>query len=71
MPHTERRATSLRELTQRVRAEYLEMPGLSLTEQQARRILNLDEGQCKAVLRTLEDAEFLRRTPDGVFVRRS
>ncbi len=42
-----------------------------LEARRAALIWNLDEGHCKAVLPTLEDAEFLRRTSDVVFVRRS
>jgi hypothetical protein len=63
-------APEVRELTRRVRAEYLEMPGLRLTERQARRIWNLDERRCEAVLDALVADDFLRRTPDGAFIRR-
>lgn len=52
-----------------VRAEYLDMPGLKLTEQQAQRLFHLDCPACKAVLDTLVDVGFLRRTDDGMFVR--
>jgi hypothetical protein len=70
MPAIQTTAPDLRELTRRIRAEYLEMPGLRLTERQARRIWNLDASRCDAVLRALMDAQFLRRTPDGAYVRR-
>jgi hypothetical protein len=70
MPATQTKAPDLRELSRRVRAEYLEMPGLCLTDRQARRIWNLDEVRCDAVLRALVDAQFLRRTPQGGYVRR-
>jgi hypothetical protein len=70
MPATQAKAPDVRELSRRIRAEYLEMPGLSLTERQARRIWNLDEVRCDAVLRALIDAQFLRRTPDGAYIRR-
>jgi hypothetical protein len=70
MPATQTKAPDLRELSRRVRAEYLEMPGLRLTERQARRIWNLDEVRCDAVLRALIDAQFLRQTPDGAYIRR-
>ena len=70
MLHTHVQATGVRELTARIRAEYQEMPGLCLTERQARRIWNLDPVRCDAVLRALIDARFLRRTPDGAYVRR-
>lgn len=53
----------------RVRAEYLEMPGLGLTVGQAQRLFNLDQSLCDALLAALVDAGFLRRTPDGRYVR--
>jgi hypothetical protein len=54
---------------QRVRGEYLEMPGLSLTEQQARRLWGLDLTVCRAVLDALSRAGFLRRTQSGAYIR--
>jgi hypothetical protein len=56
-------------LAERVRGEYLEMPGLRLTTVQACRLWGLDEAQCQAVLRTLIDSGFLVRTADGAFAR--
>lgn len=53
----------------RVRGEYLEMPGLCLTQAQAQRLWGLDTRACEAVLHELIDAEFLRRAADGTFVR--
>lgn len=38
---------------ERVRAEYLEMPGLSLTLPQAARLFNLEPARCARVLGTL------------------
>jgi hypothetical protein len=52
-----------------VRGEYLEMPGLSLTEAQARRLWGLDEASCALLLKALVDAHFLHRTRDGSFMR--
>lgn len=46
------------------------MPGLRLTEAQARRVWGLDEQRCREVLRTLVETRFLRQTPDGAFIRR-
>ena len=40
----------------RVRGEYLEMPGLRLTSDQARRLWRLDETACVAILGALVDA---------------
>ena len=53
----------------RVRSEYLEMPGLKLTEAQARRLWGLDGHTCRAVLATLVDRGFLKRSANGTYVR--
>lgn len=53
-----------------IRAEYVDMPGLKLTERQAERLFHLDSFACDAALGGLVDIGFLRRTPDGLFVRR-
>jgi len=47
----------------------MEMPGLSLTEPQARRLWGLDEASCGALLAALVVAKFLFRTPNGAFMR--
>ncbi|MGE3274420.1 MAG: hypothetical protein AB7O67_04870 [Vicinamibacterales bacterium] len=57
-------------LTLRVQREYREMPGLSLTERQSRRLWDLDPQTCRRVLATLVAQRFLRRTADGTYVRR-
>lgn len=59
------------DVLRRVRGEYLEMPGLNLTPAQAQRLWGLDRRDCESVLRELVDAHFLRRSPDGTFVRES
>ena len=58
----------MHEVVRRVRGEYLEMPGLRLTSEQARRLWRLDEPACDAVLGTLVNAGFLARTRDGAYV---
>jgi hypothetical protein len=58
------------EVIRRVRGEYLEMPGLRLTAQQARRLWRLDERSCDTVLAMLVHSRFLARTRDGAFVLR-
>jgi len=60
---------SIQEVVRRIRGEFLEMPGLRLTPEQARRLWRLDETACAAVLGALVDARFLARTRDGAFVR--
>jgi hypothetical protein len=47
------------ELLQRIRGEFLEMPGLHLTLDQARRLWALDLATCKSLLDALVDAKFL------------
>ena len=58
-------------LIDRVRAEFLEMPGLRLTPWQAARLWSIDDTTALALLRSLTDAGFLSRTVSGAFVRRS
>ena len=60
MPHTM--------MLNRIRAEYLEMPGLRLTLLQAQRLCGVEREMCQGVLDALVDAGFLRRT-DGTYVR--
>jgi hypothetical protein len=56
-------------LIERIEAEYREMPGLSLTEAQARRVWHLDDARCAAILQILVEAGFLTRTRAGAYVR--
>lgn len=58
-------------LFQRIQSEYREMPGLKLTEAQARRLWDIDGHTCRLVLTTLLEQRFLRRTPSGTFIRGS
>jgi len=60
---------SSEEVLRRVQGEFMEMPGLRLTEAQARRLWGLDEASCRALLAALVDAKFLVRTHNGAFVR--
>jgi hypothetical protein len=59
------------EWMQQVRAEYLDMPGLSLTKEQMRRLWRLDQPLCDAVVDALVASEFLERRPGGLYMRRS
>ncbi len=60
---------ALRELLQRVEAEYLEMPGLSLTLSQAQRLWGLDGTTCAFVLTTLIERRVLRQAANGAYLR--
>ena len=53
-----------------VRAEYFEMPGLSLTREQMCRLWRFDATVCDAVVEALVASSFLRRRPDDSYVRR-
>jgi hypothetical protein len=53
----------------RIRAEYLEMPGLRLTVEQARRLCGVQGALCQCALDTLVDTEFLRVKSDGAYAR--
>ena len=52
-----------------IRAEYLEMPGLSLTEAQVERMWNLAPDLAETLLQELQQARFLRLTKKGTYVR--
>jgi hypothetical protein len=57
------------DVLRRVQGEFLEMPGLRLTEVQARKLWDLDPAACEALLSALVDAHFLFKTRDGAFMR--
>jgi hypothetical protein len=56
-------------LVNRLRAEYLEMPGMRLTIQQVQRLCGLERPLCQAILDVLVDAKFLCVKPDGTYAR--
>jgi hypothetical protein len=53
----------------RVKAEFLEMPGLHLTRPQAARLWGFDHAFCDIVLSALVEERFLTRTRSGSFMR--
>jgi hypothetical protein len=53
----------------RAQAEFLEMPGLQLTEAQAARLWSFDSALCSAVLTALVESRFLVRTRNASFSR--
>jgi hypothetical protein len=59
------------DLIERIRAEFIEQPGLRLTEAQATRLWQLDSITARRVLSTLIETDFLTRSADGRYVRRS
>ena len=56
-------------VTQRVRAEFLEMPGMRLTAAQVQRLCGVEQDVCQCVLESLVEARFLCRRPDGAYGR--
>jgi hypothetical protein len=56
-------------IVERVRGEFIEMPGLQLTMAQAARLWGLDLTACRKVVDALVDAAFLRWTPAGKIMR--
>jgi hypothetical protein len=66
----ERRNLSARDrLVCRIRAEFREMPGLSLTLPQARRLFGVSVDACDRILNRLAEEGLLRRRLDGTFRR--
>jgi hypothetical protein len=59
------------DLVERIRAEFIEQPGLRLTEAQASRLWQLDSVTSRRVLTSLLETAFLSCTADGRYVRRS
>ena len=60
---------SVGEMVRRVRAEYLEMPGLHLNKKQIQRLWSLDDRTCDVLLAELTAVRFLRVTAGGAYVR--
>jgi hypothetical protein len=57
------------QLVRRIQGEYLEMPGLRLTREQAQRLWALDDQTCVTILDTLVEHKFLVRGSDGRYRR--
>jgi hypothetical protein len=56
-------------LVERIRGEFLEMPGLRLTVPQASRLWGLDPASCRIVIDFLIGTAFLRWTTGGRIAR--
>jgi hypothetical protein len=54
---------------ERVRAEYLEMPGLNLTLDQVQRLCGIERPMCRTVLDGLVEERFLCVKPNGAYAR--
>ena len=53
----------------RIRAEYLEMPGMKLTPAQLQRLCGIEQTMCTLALESLVKAHFLTLKSDGTYVR--
>jgi hypothetical protein len=56
-------------LLSRLRAEYLEMPGLRLNREQVQRLCGVEPSTCQRVLDMLVEAKFLCVNVDGTYAR--
>ena len=56
-------------VVQRIRAEYLEMPGLSLKPEQVQRLCGVERAACESALEALVETGFLWRRADGAYGR--
>ena len=56
-------------LITRLRAEYLEMPGLRLKREQVQRLCGVERTECQRVLETLVETRFLCVKADGTYAR--
>ena len=59
----------MRSTIERLRAEFLEMPGLRLNVAQTQRLCGVDRTLCQDVLDALVDVKFLRLSADGRYSR--
>jgi hypothetical protein len=60
---------TMRDVVQRLRAEFLEMPGLHLTAEQVQRLCGIERTVCHSVLDALTKAKFLYHKSDGHYAR--
>ena len=61
--------TASAHVLQRIRAEYLEMPGLTLMPEQVQRLCGVDRSLCQTALATLVESGFLSVRGNGAYVR--
>lgn len=58
-----------RRLLNRIRAEFLEMPGMRLTAEQVQRLCGVNASVCQLVMDSLVAMRFLCIHPDGTYGR--
>ena len=54
---------------ERIRSEFLEMPGMMLKLEQVMRLCGIERDACEMVLTALVEAKFLSRRSDGAYTR--
>jgi hypothetical protein len=59
----------IQEALERIRSEFMEMPGMRLTAAQVQRLCGIDALVCEAVLKALVDSKFLTHHADGIYTR--
>jgi hypothetical protein len=60
---------TIEDVLNRLRAEFLEMPGLRLTPEQVQRLCGIERTLCQLILDSLVNAKFLCVKPDGHYAR--
>ena len=61
--------TTIDDVVNRLRAEFLEMPGLRLTSGQVQRLCGVEQTLCQLGLESLVATKFLYVNADGVYAR--
>ena len=61
--------SALSDVLQRIRAEYVEMPGLALTPDQIQRLCAIERSVCLLALDVLVSTGFLSMRPGGAYGR--
>ena len=61
--------TTIQDVLNRLRAEYMEMPGLRLKPEQVERLCGIEQTMCQLVLDRLVDEKFLCVNSDGHYAR--
>jgi hypothetical protein len=64
-----RSQTVIAALITRVQDAFLDIPGLSMTLEQAQRLFHIDRATCQALFDILTESAVVTRTQDGAFVR--
>jgi hypothetical protein len=63
------KGSSVQEVLDRLRAEYLEMPGLRLKPEQVQRLCGIERTMCQLALDSLLESKFLCVKSDGHYAR--